>query len=61
MSTTKKFSLKIRDYISVPERKREYNEHHFSKAVNRYDFTFVYQLSVFVCVKNMQSTNQSLS
>ncbi len=38
MSTTKKFSLKIRDYISVPERKREYNEHHFSKAVNRYDF-----------------------
>jgi hypothetical protein len=25
------------------------------------DLAFVYQLSVFVCVKKMQSTNQSLS
>jgi hypothetical protein len=25
------------------------------------DFTFVCQLSVFVCVKKMQSTHQSLS
>jgi hypothetical protein len=38
MSTTKKFSLKIRDYISTPERKLEYNEHHFSEAASRYDF-----------------------
>jgi len=33
-----KFALKIKDYILSPERKREYNEKHFSEAASRYDF-----------------------
>lgn len=38
MSKGSKFSLKIKDYIHSPERKREYNEQHFSEAAIRYDF-----------------------
>jgi len=33
-----KFDLKIKDYIQTPERKRNYNEQHFSEAASRYDF-----------------------
>ncbi|MDA3902129.1 MAG: ubiquinone/menaquinone biosynthesis methyltransferase [Desulfuromusa sp.] len=38
MSIDNKFSLKIKDYIHVPERKRDYNEQHFGEAASRYDF-----------------------
>ncbi len=38
MSAGRKFTLKIKDYIHTPERKREYNEQHFSEAASRYDF-----------------------
>ena len=38
MSKSSKFALKIKDYIHSPERKREYNEQHFSEAASRYDF-----------------------
>ncbi len=38
MATNSKFSLKIRDYIHTPERKREYNEQHFGEAARHYDF-----------------------
>jgi len=38
MSESGKFSLKIRDYLHAPERKREYNEQHFSEAASHYDF-----------------------
>lgn len=38
MSKSHKFALKIKDYIHSPERKREYNEQHFSEAASRYDF-----------------------
>lgn len=33
-----KFSLKIEDYIDTPERKKQYNEEHFTEAAARYDF-----------------------
>lgn len=38
MPTNSKFALKIKDYINTPERKREYNEQHFSEAASHYDF-----------------------
>ena len=38
MSVSEKFDLKIGDYIETPEKKREYNEQHFSEAASRYDF-----------------------
>lgn len=38
MSVPNKFDLKINDYIETPEKKREYNEQHFSEAASRYDF-----------------------
>ncbi len=38
MPKSSKFALKIKDYIHSPERKREYNEQHFSEAASRYDF-----------------------
>lgn len=38
MPKGRKFALKIKDYIDSPERKREYNEQHFSEAASRYDF-----------------------
>ncbi|MGK2904741.1 MAG: ubiquinone/menaquinone biosynthesis methyltransferase [Desulfuromonadales bacterium] len=38
MPAGSKFALKIKDYIDSPERKREYNEQHFSEAASRYDF-----------------------
>jgi ubiquinone/menaquinone biosynthesis methyltransferase len=38
VSKSSKFALKIKDYINSPERKREYNEQHFSEAANHYDF-----------------------
>lgn len=38
MSDSGKFTLKIRDCLHAPERKREYNELHFSEAASRYDF-----------------------
>jgi len=38
MAIDTKFVLKIRDYIHTPERKREYNEQHFSEASSHYDF-----------------------
>ncbi len=38
MSANNKFNLKIKDYLHTPERKREYNEQHFSEAASRYDF-----------------------
>jgi len=38
VSKSRKFALKIKDYIHSPERKREYNEQHFSEAASRYDF-----------------------
>jgi len=38
VSKSSKFALKIKDYIHSPERKREYNEQHFSEAASRYDF-----------------------
>lgn len=38
MSESHKFSLKIKDYIHSPERKREYNEQHFGEAARHYDF-----------------------
>jgi len=38
MSAPNKFDLKINDYIETPEKKREYNEQHFSEAASRYDF-----------------------
>ncbi len=34
---TARFDLKIRDYILLPERKRFYNERHFTAAAPRYD------------------------
>jgi demethylmenaquinone methyltransferase/2-methoxy-6-polyprenyl-1,4-benzoquinol methylase len=37
MPASRKFTLKIKDYIHTPERKREYNEQHFSEAASRYD------------------------
>ncbi len=33
----KRFDLKARDWLQVPERKRTYNERHFSEAAPRYD------------------------
>lgn len=38
MSAISKFDLKIKDHIQSPERKREYNEQHFSEAASCYDF-----------------------
>lgn len=38
MSASHKFSLKIKDYIHTPERKREYNKQHFGEAARHYDF-----------------------
>lgn len=38
MPDRSKFTLKIKDYIHTPLRKREYNEQHFSEAASRYDF-----------------------
>ncbi|MEJ2472039.1 MAG: ubiquinone/menaquinone biosynthesis methyltransferase [Desulfuromonadales bacterium] len=38
MSANSKFTLKIRDYLHTPERKREYNEQHFGEAARHYDF-----------------------
>ncbi|MDT8443346.1 MAG: ubiquinone/menaquinone biosynthesis methyltransferase [Desulfuromonadales bacterium] len=38
MSKGSRFALKIKNYIHSPERKREYNEQHFSEAASRYDF-----------------------
>ncbi|MDH3453531.1 MAG: ubiquinone/menaquinone biosynthesis methyltransferase [Desulfuromonadales bacterium] len=38
MAKSSKFALKIKDYLHSPERKREYNEQHFSEAASRYDF-----------------------
>ncbi|WP_051361015.1 ubiquinone/menaquinone biosynthesis methyltransferase [Desulfuromonas sp. TF] len=38
MAGSGKFTLKIRDYLHAPERKRAYNEQHFSEAASRYDF-----------------------
>ncbi len=38
MPASRKFNLKIKDYLHTPERKREYNEQHFSEAASRYDF-----------------------
>lgn len=38
MSASHKFTLKIKDYIHTPERKREYNEQHFGEAARHYDF-----------------------
>ena len=38
MSDPNKFDLKINDYIETPEKKREYNEQHFSEAASHYDF-----------------------
>ncbi|MGK2945998.1 MAG: ubiquinone/menaquinone biosynthesis methyltransferase [Desulfuromonadales bacterium] len=38
MSKSSKFALKIKDYIHSAERRREYNEQHFSEAASRYDF-----------------------
>lgn len=38
MATNSKFTLKIKDYIHTPERKREYNEQHFGEAARHYDF-----------------------
>jgi len=38
MAIKSKFALKIRDYVHTPERKREYNEQHFSEAARHYDF-----------------------
>ena len=38
MPAKNKFDLKIKDYIHTPERKREYNEQHFSEAARHYDF-----------------------
>jgi demethylmenaquinone methyltransferase/2-methoxy-6-polyprenyl-1,4-benzoquinol methylase len=38
MSKGSRFALKIKHYIHSPERKREYNEQHFSEAASRYDF-----------------------
>lgn len=32
-----RFRLKAREWLDVPERKREYNERHFSEAAPRYD------------------------
>jgi ubiquinone/menaquinone biosynthesis methyltransferase len=34
----RKFTLKIRDHIGTPERKRFFNEEHFAEAAPRYDF-----------------------
>lgn len=34
---TAPFDLKIRDYIGLPDRKRHYNERHFTAAAPRYD------------------------
>jgi ubiquinone/menaquinone biosynthesis methyltransferase len=36
--TTEKFSLKIKDHIHTPDRKRIYNEQHFTEAASHYDF-----------------------
>lgn len=36
-SVRRKFTLKIRDHINHPERKRAYNEQHFREAASRYD------------------------
>lgn len=33
-----KFSLKARDHVGIPERKRRFNEAHFEEAAPRYDF-----------------------
>ncbi len=40
MSTTmqKKFSLKIKEHIDSPERKKAYNQEHFNEAARHYDF-----------------------
>lgn len=38
MSKGSRFALKIKNYSHSPERKREYNEQHFSEAASRYDF-----------------------
>jgi len=38
MAANGKFTLKIKDYIHTPERKREYNELHFGEAARHYDF-----------------------
>ncbi len=40
MSVTmaKKFSLKIKEHIDSPERKKAYNEEHFNEAARHYDF-----------------------
>jgi demethylmenaquinone methyltransferase/2-methoxy-6-polyprenyl-1,4-benzoquinol methylase len=38
MTANSRFALKIKDYLHTPERKREYNEQHFSEAASRYDF-----------------------
>ncbi len=38
MSKGSRFDLKIKNYIHSPQRKREYNEQHFSEAASRYDF-----------------------
>jgi len=33
-----KFNLKVRDYINIPEKKKYFNEKHFSEVARRYDF-----------------------
>lgn len=38
MTSSRRFSLKIKDHIHTPESKRVYNEQHFSEAASRYDF-----------------------
>lgn len=38
MSKSSKFTLKIKDYLHSAERRREYNEQHFSEAASHYDF-----------------------
>jgi len=38
MAANSKFTLKIKDFIHTPERKREYNEQHFAEASRHYDF-----------------------
>jgi demethylmenaquinone methyltransferase/2-methoxy-6-polyprenyl-1,4-benzoquinol methylase len=38
MAPTRRFSLKIKDYLHTPDSKRTFNEQHFSAAASRYDF-----------------------
>lgn len=38
MLKPRRFSLKIKDHLDAPDRKRTYNEQHFSTAASRYDF-----------------------